>query len=141
MFIATTFLSIRIWVCTSIIVQQNWAKGNVEKNGIFEQRLEAVNYRQPPYSTAYPKLVNYFEINPALPQRNFIENNVFVNVKLVHNGKAEWSYFGRNYVMNGDPGFVNYTGMNFQLNPSSEIFKLLPGFKAIPFNKIGIQNQ
>ena len=31
--------------------------------------------------------------------------------------------------------------MNFQLKPSSEIFKLLPGFKTIPFNKIGIQNK
>jgi len=31
--------------------------------------------------------------------------------------------------------------MDFQLKPSSEIFKLLQGFKAIPFHKIGIQRK
>jgi len=116
-----------------------WAKGNLDKEGIFQKRLEAVNYKQTPYATAYPKLKNYFEDTPALPKRNFIETNVFVNIKLVHNGNAEWSYFGRNYITSGDPGFENYKEMNFQLKPSSEIFKMLPGFKAIPFNKIGIQ--
>ena len=119
----------------------NWAKSSLDKDGIFQQRLEAVNYKQPPYSIAYPKLSNYFEDNPALPKRNFIENNVFVNVKFTTNGKAEWSNFGKNYSANGDPGFENYKEMNFQLKPSSEIFKLMPEFKAIPFNKIGIQDQ
>ena len=47
-----------------------------------------------------------------------------------------------NYITpRGDPGFEDYKEMNFQLKPSSEIFKLLPGFKAIPFKKIGIQKQ
>jgi hypothetical protein len=118
-----------------------WAKANLDKDGIFQKRLEAVNYKQAPYATAYPKLKNYFEDTPALPKRNFIENNVFVNIKLIHNGSAEWSYFGKNYIASGDPGFENYKEMNFQLKPSSEIFKLLPGFKSIPFSKIGIQNK
>ncbi|HEX3165911.1 MAG TPA: right-handed parallel beta-helix repeat-containing protein [Chitinophagaceae bacterium] len=118
-----------------------WAKANVDKDGIFQKRLEAVNYKQAPYATAYPKLKNYFEDSPALPKRNFIENNVFVNIKLIHNGNADWSYFGKNYIASGDPGFENYNEMNFQLKPSSEIFKLLPGFKAIPFHKIGIQEK
>ena len=39
------------------------------------------------------------------------------------------------------PGFENYKEMNFQLKPSSDIFKLLPGFKSIPFHKIGIQRK
>ena len=118
-----------------------WAKANVDKDGIFQKRLEAVNYKQAPYATAYPKLKNYFEDSPALPKRNFIENNVFVNIKLIHDGNADWSYFGKNYIASGDPGFENYNEMNFQLKPSSEIFKLLPGFKAIPFHKIGIQEK
>ena len=118
-----------------------WAKSSLDKDGIFQKRLEAVNYKQPPYATAYPKLKNYFEDSPALPKRNFIENNVFVNIKMVHNGNADWSYFGKNYIASGDPGFENYKEMNFKLKPSSEIFKLLPGFKAIPFQKIGIQEK
>ena len=118
-----------------------WAKANLDSEGIFKKRLDAVNYKQAPYATAYPKLKNYFEDTPALPKRNFIENNVFVNIKLIHNGSADWSYFGKNYIASGDPGFENYKEMNFQLKPTSEIFKLLPGFKSIPFNKIGIQNK
>ena len=115
-----------------------WARSNLDKDGIFQKRLEAVHYKQPPYSIAYPELSHYFEDNPALPKRNFVENNAFINVKLLNNGKAEWSYFGKNYIGNGDPGFENYSGMNFQLKPSSEIFKIMPEFKSIPFNKIGI---
>ncbi|HTE25700.1 right-handed parallel beta-helix repeat-containing protein [Flavitalea sp.] len=118
-----------------------WAKSSLDKKGIFQKRLEAVNYKQAPYLTAYPKLSNYFEDNPALPKRNFIENNVFINVDLVHNGSAGWSYFGRNYIADGDPGFENYKEMNFQLKPSSKIFKILPDFKATTFSKIGVQAQ
>lgn len=118
-----------------------WAKSSLDKGGIFEKRLEAVNYKRAPYSASYPALINYFEDTPGMPKRNFIENNVFINVKLVHNGRAGWSYFGKNYIASGDPGFENYDEMNFQLKPSSEIFKILPEFKATTFKKIGIQSQ
>jgi hypothetical protein len=117
-----------------------WAKSSLDKGGIFEQRLNAVTYKHPPYSIAYPKLVDYFEDSPALPKRNFIDNNVFVNVKMIHNGSPDWSYYGKNYIACGDPGFVDYEKMDFELKPTSEVFKLLPGFKSIPFNKIGLQD-
>jgi hypothetical protein len=120
--------------------QQGWAKGSLDKGGIFETRLKAVNYNHPPYSTAYPELEKYFENSPALPQRNFLENNVFVNVKMIHNGSPAWSYIGKCYIACGDPGFVDAGKMNFELKPSSEIFKLLPGFKSVSFNSIGPQN-
>jgi len=119
----------------------NWSKSSVDSGGFFQMRLEAVNYKKPPYSTAYPKLTTYFQDNPGVPKRNFIENNVFINVKLATNGKAAWSNFGKNYISCGDPGFENYNEMNFQLKSSSEIFKILPEFKAVNFSKIGIQNQ
>ena len=118
-----------------------WAKSSLDKDGIFEKRLAAVNYKQAPYATAYPRLSKYFEDTPALPKRNFIENNLFVNVKMIHNGNAGWSYYGKNYIANGDPGFEDFKGMNFQLKASSSVFKFLPEFKSIPFNKIGIQPQ
>jgi len=116
-----------------------WAKASLDKDGIFQQRLEAVNYKQPPYSTAYPKLSNYFEDNPALPKRNFIENNVFVNVKMIHNASAQWSYLGKTYTTCDESIFVDAANMNFQLKPGAEVFRVMPEFKSIPFNKIGIQ--
>jgi hypothetical protein len=119
---------------------QGWAKSSLDKDGIFEKRLAAVNYKQAPYSTAYPKLSNYFEDTPGLPKRNFIDNNIFVDVKMIHNGNPAWSYIGKCYTACGDPGFVDADKLNFELKPESEVFKLLPGFKAIPFCKIGLQN-
>ena len=119
---------------------QGWAKSSVDKGGIFEKRMAAVNYKQAPYSIAYPELSNYFEDTPGLPKRNFIDNNVFVNVKLIHNGSPAWSYIGKCYIACGDPGFVDADKMNFELKPSSEVFKLLPEFKAITFGKIGLQS-
>lgn len=118
---------------------QNWAKSNINKDGIFDQRLLAVNYKSAPYSIAYPKLSTYFEDSPGLPKRNYIDNNVFVNVKLINSGNSAWTYFGRSYIACGDPGFVDFAKMNFELTPESEVFKFLPEFKTIPFNKIGIQ--
>ncbi|WP_140939262.1 right-handed parallel beta-helix repeat-containing protein [Sphingobacterium lumbrici] len=117
----------------------NWAKSSLDKDGIFQKRLEAVNYKDEPYAGRYPHLSNYFEDNPALPKRNFIEHNVFVDIKMIHYGSPAWSYIGKNYIGNGDPGFEDFEAMNFQLKSTSEIFKLLPEFKAIPFHKIGIQ--
>jgi hypothetical protein len=119
---------------------QGWAKSSLDKDGIFEKRLAAVNYKQAPYSVAYPKLSNYFEDIPGLPKRNFIDNNVFVDVKMIHNGSPAWSYIGKCYIACGDPGFVDAENMDFELKPESEVFKLLTGFKAIPFSKIGLQS-
>jgi hypothetical protein len=112
-----------------------WANGFIKRNDLFEKRLLAVNYKQPPYATAYPSTVNYFEDRVGLPKRNFIEDNVFVNVKMLTNGRAEYSNIGRNLTLSGDPGFVDYEKMNFDLLPGSEVFKLLPAFKKIPFNR------
>jgi len=114
-----------------------WAKANVDKDGIFQKRLEAVNYKQAPYAVAYPKLKNYFEDGPALPKRNFIENNVFVNVKQMHNGNPQWSYVGSNYFTCDESIFVDYEHMDFSLRSRADIFKILPGFKQIPFKEIG----
>lgn len=114
-----------------------WAKSMIEKNGLFEKRLNVVNYKQPPYSVAYPSIVNYFEDNLSVPKRNFIDKNVFVNVKMIHNGRPEWSYVGKNVMLCGKDDFVDFDNMNFELKESSEVFKLLPDFKPVPFDKIG----
>lgn len=118
---------------------QGWAKSFVNRNDLFEKRLLAVNYQQPPYTTAYPTLKNYFDDKAGLPKRNYIETNVFVNTKMITDGKAEWSDVGKNLTIFGDPGFVNLEKKNLELLPTSEIFKLLPEFKKIPFNEIGIR--
>ncbi|MCU7552560.1 right-handed parallel beta-helix repeat-containing protein [Chitinophagaceae bacterium LB-8] len=118
---------------------QGWAKSFVNRNDLFEKRLQAVNYQQPPYASAYPSLTNYFDDKAGLPKRNYIEGNVFINTKMISDGKAEWSDVGKNLTLFGNPGFADMEKMNFELLPGAEIFKLMPEFKKIPFHEIGIQ--
>lgn len=69
---------------------QNWGKGMLAPDGIVDERLKAVNYKKPPYSEAYPALVNYWDRNPAVPSGNRIINNRFVNIKQVVHGHPKW---------------------------------------------------
>jgi hypothetical protein len=46
-------------------------------NGTFLQELRAVNYQQPPFSTAYPDLVTIATDHPCVPVYNSIHDNCF----------------------------------------------------------------
>lgn len=44
-----------------------------------------------------------------------------------------------NYETNEDPGFENYAKENFKLRKDAIIWQKIPGFRNIPFEKIGYQ--
>ncbi len=90
---------------------------------------------------------NYgFEIVTALPSR--VDNNVAVNCQ--HPFTWKWVsgtnivttnsslVTGKNIAYTNDPGFVNMAKMDFRLKPDAQVFKDLPGFQPIPFEKIGL---
>lgn len=90
---------------------------------------------------------NYgFQFVTALPSK--IENNVTVNCKvpyswqIIQDGKwvntTDSIASGKNMIYNSDPGFVDMAHHNFRLKPDARIFKDLPGFQPIPFEKIGL---
>jgi len=118
---------------------QHWAGNLIQKNGLFQKRLEAVNYQQPPYSIAYPTLKNYFADSVGLPKRNYIEGNLYVNVPQTHNGSARWSNIGKTYFTSDRSIFVDYANMNFAIKPDAAVLKALPELKKIPFGEIGIK--
>ncbi|WP_205764380.1 right-handed parallel beta-helix repeat-containing protein [Arenibacter sp. 6A1] len=121
---------------------QNWSKATLENNGVFDKRLQAVNYKYPPYSTSYPQLVKYWEDNPAIPKRNTFSKNIFYKVKNIYNGKSEWMPFLEdNWITTENPGFVNEETLDFNLEKGAKIYQQVPGFKPIPFDKIGVQNR
>lgn len=118
-----------------------WNKNNLSAGSTFAIRLKQVNYKKPPYSEAYPGLRTYIEDHPEIPKRNDIQNNVFVNIKELHNGQKEWGpIHDENIITKEDPGFVDAPNLNFALKENAEVFKKLPGFKAIPFSEIGLIN-
>lgn len=116
---------------------QGWAARMVEKEGIFEERLKAVNYQQPPYSIAYPLLANYFEENPSLPKRNVIDKNLFYRIGNLVHGKTQWADFYNNWITVTDPGFVDASNPLKGFKPDAPIFEKIKGFKNLPFEKIG----
>lgn len=116
---------------------QNWSKGILEKGGLVEKRLDAVNYQNPPYSTEYPELTAYWP-NDGVPKGNLVENNVFYKVDKLLDGKKEWLEFkGSNWETNEDPGFRDYDRKDFSLKVNAILYIKVPGFKKIPFHKIG----
>lgn len=117
---------------------KSWASAMLLPNGLYRERLDLVNYTQPPYATKYPHLKNYFEDDPAMPKRNTFSNNLLVNVFKRTEGHEEWLPFTKdNLDVKHDPGFINYAGEDFRLKKDAEVWKQLPGFKQIPFEKIG----
>ncbi|MCY1718753.1 right-handed parallel beta-helix repeat-containing protein [Prolixibacteraceae bacterium Z1-6] len=122
-----------------------WAKPMIAKGGVIEQRLNEIHYDQPPYSTKYPELTKYWDENPAFPKRNKIDGNIFVNVDQiilkvddgVNSDKQFLDFSDNNLITDKDPGFVDFENQNFKLKESSEVFKILPVFEQIPFEKIG----
>ena len=115
--------------------------------GVYRVRLtKYLDIKQPPYSIKYPNLVNWMDQKEdssyygMYPARNLMENNVLYNYeesfRLV-GIKAQFE-FKNNYLTKKDPGFIDPEHMNFQLKDNSIVYEKIPGFKKIPFEKIGI---
>jgi Right handed beta helix region len=91
---------------------------------------------------------NYgFEIVTALPSR--VDNNVTVNCQHPFTWKivdgtnvistnAMIVAGQKNVSYTNDPGFVNFAKHDFRLKPDAQVFKDLPNFQPIPFEKIGL---
>lgn len=86
--------------------------------------------------------------NFITPRPSHIANNVAVNCEKsfawqeVRNGKfirADASLAAQtNMTYAADPGFVNEAARNFALRHDSKVLNDLPGFREIPFDKIGL---
>jgi hypothetical protein len=117
---------------------QTWAKGNVKKGGIFDQRiLQQVNITTPPYSKQYPKLANYWKDNPGAPDVT-ITGNLAVNCDRLTSAKASWGTIKNNWMTKEDPGFANMSKGDFRLANNSIAYKKIQGFKPLPFSKMGM---
>ncbi len=119
------------------------------KGGLLRKRLEEdVNFRSPPYSTRYPELLPYLdelvegkEWQGMRSRGNMLEGNLIVGgpenpIKLLGGQYAQMD--GKNnWVTKEDPGFVDIKNRNFNLKPDAKVYKMIPGFQPIPFDKMG----
>lgn len=110
-----------------------------------KERLEAMNWRRPPYSTRYPELAaleKYYadpEKGGVPPENNIVVRNVSVGgewLDIGWNATPEMVLFKDNLVTE-DLKFVDPKRGDFQLPENSPAFQI--GFKPIPMEKIGPQ--
>jgi hypothetical protein len=117
-----------------------WYAGNIEKHN--KVPLGKIPYREEPWKSRYPELVNILEDNPELPKRNVVQNNVVYGDAAIDIAEKVKQYGTvRNNVRfdsKDEIGFVNYNGMDFELLNKSIVYKRLSRFSPIPFNKIGL---
>ena len=107
------------------------------------RKIEEMNYKEPPWSDAYPSLAKIIDDDPALPLHNVITNNVFINCsKEAISTSVSKDIFARLVVTN------NLT--NSKINSSRDVkgfekfsekktVKELAEEKGIPFDEIGLR--
>lgn len=103
---------------------------------LWQQRLlKEVNIQSDVYLKAYPELEGFLNGAPIAERRNYAFRNVFVRPTMEPTGS--WELDASNLTLSHDPGFVDFEHGNLNLREDSEIFRAIPGFKAIPFSEMG----
>lgn len=102
--------------------------------------LVALPYKQPPWSTKYPKLPGMLDDEPATPKGNVVERNVFVAMGAPQIAKTarDNGSVKDNLVVADDPGFVNLAALDLRLRPDAALLAKLPGFRPIAVDKAGL---
>ena len=117
-----------------------WAGVNISKDGEWGMyaKLEAVNYRRPPYSKRYPKLATIAEDDPALPKGNIVTRNISYGGKWLElaDGLDSLKIVTVRDNSIGSTDLMNPKEMDFRLRKDAPALKL--GFKPIPYEKIGL---
>ena len=105
-------------------------------------------FTQTPWRERYPRLARILTEDPRAPRGNTCERNVSVRCDWRNPEEACRSGTGphsdqpymqvaHNLVVEDDPGFADAAQMNFQLADDSIVYRKVPGFQRIPFDRIG----
>lgn len=111
--------------------------------------LEEVSVTGLVWRTHYPALAGIFAPEDDAARWNMARDNAFVGCPATLPGHrpgetrpglvcGRWRTNETDVVFASDPGFVDAAAKNFALRPDAALFKRLPSFKPIPFEKIGL---
>lgn len=78
---------------------------------------------------------------PGRPRVNRARNNVLFRCGEATSGNWQGNNAGEVWMTESDPGFVNAERGDHRLRPDAEVFRRLPGFQPIPFEKIGLRDR
>jgi len=87
------------------------------------------------YTSHYPWIKGLTNPQPGMRRDNFITRCAVVNGELPPRGA--WVTNETYVTFSGDPGFVDAAAGNYGLRTDSEVYRRIPGFDAIPFEKMG----
>ena len=105
-----------------------------------EKLQQEVDITRPPYTVRYPELVGYLDPPAGVPRVNHARLNLLVRCGEASGGNWRLEP-GANWSTEDDPGFVNATKADYRLRRNAPVFKRLPGFQPIPFEKMGLQRR
>jgi parallel beta-helix repeat protein len=115
-----------------------WAKDQAARGGLWQivELLEAINYKRPPYSTRYPKLVNILE-EYGVPKGNEITDNLIFGDKgwlRLFDNLTDKTIKVTGNILEKDTSFVAPNNDPLRLEPNTPTYKL--GFNRVPLRKI-----
>ncbi len=120
---------------------QNWASFMLDSTGIFSERMNAVNYLEPPYSEKYSHIKNYWDETPSIPKRNVVDQNIFVNItKLIDGDKNNLDWGNDNVIIENYSGYDKFNSESRLFIPYDSLPQLPLGWTPIDVDLIGIKN-
>jgi hypothetical protein len=119
-----------------------WASNYIKKGGSWNmyEKLEAVSYTAPPYSTQYPALAALLDLeNPAMPHGNIIRTNLSYGgtwLNIADEVDTTQVTIENNYVLEVVPVYIEVE--SGRLYPDDEAIMTELKFEKIPFDSIGL---
>ncbi len=123
------FIRCNIGISFSRWGQRKWIQTITKK---FGAKVQAMNIKEPPYSTAYPDLSNLHKNADA----NRIWRNIFLQCRQTYRNDGKTQNMINNRVFQKDPGFTDLKQKKYGLSPESQLPEQT-GFTPIPFDQIG----
>jgi len=107
-------------------------------NTTLKDRMNAVNFDQPPYSEKYPELLTLYDDEPDVAKGNLVTLNISYGGRWLDlkNGLTAEIVKIKNNLVNINPRFKNLKNRDFRLDDNSPALKM--GFEPIPVNQIGL---
>lgn len=114
------------------------------KESTLFKKLMAVPFRDSPWKEHYPFLLALPDSDTRLPQGNVVTGNVVgrcekpIRISAKTDEIAGSTVAGNADLADEDPGFVDEKKGDLRLRPESPVWKAVPDFQPLPFERMGL---